>query len=310
MRFYLLICVLFFPWGSWAQVDSTQISCRPQAVNSVNFRDLLAMYRQRDTLRNHRASGHMRVQLNGQVIMPSDTISQLYLASLDADYPELDSLWRPYLWEDVQAFAIQKDSLLQQIRAKGWVMRYIQAARNLKRQQQLNASGRSQVLLSFHNFDLAADVGLYSRGRYLRQSIRYTQLGQVAKSLDMFWGGDFVGFPDPGHVQRMTNSAALVRKYPLLAFEYEKYRDHYQRIFAAGRPENVRDTRELLVTLNTLKVGQVCACQYAQMPSQFQPFSEAAYVGADTRAGWVYIQPRAENGYYYALGRWEFSPKK
>ena len=310
MRIFLLLCVLFLPWGSLAQVDSTQITCRYQAVNSVSFRDLLSMYRQRDTLRNHRASGQMRVQLDGQIIFPEDTVSKLYLASLDADYPELDSLWRPYLWEDVQTFAIQKDSLLQHIRTKGWTMRYIQAVRNLKRQQQLNASGRSQVLLSFHNFNLAADVGLYSRGRYLRQSTRYTQLGQMAKSLGLAWGGDFVGFPDPGHIQRLKNSAALVRKYPLLAFEFEKYRDHYQHVFASGRPENVRDTRELLVTLNTLKVGQVCACQYAQMPSQIQPYSEAAYVGADIRAGWVYIQPRAENGYYYALGRWEFLPKK
>jgi hypothetical protein len=310
MRIFLLLCVLFLPWGSLAQVDSTQITCRLQAVNSISFRDLLSMYRQRDTLRNHRASGQMRVQLDGQFIMPEDTVSKLYLASLDADYPELDSLWRPYLWEDVQTFAIQKDSLFQHIRAKGWVMRYLQAVRNLKRQQQLNAAGRSQVLLSFHNFNLAADVGLYSRGRYLRQSTRYTQLGQIAKSLGLSWGGDFVGFPDPGHIQRFKNSAALVRKYPLLAFEFEKYRDHYQLVFASGRPENVRDTRELLVTLNTLKVGQVCACQYAQMPPQIQPYAEAASVGADTRAGWVYIQPRAENGYYYALGRWDFSPKK
>ena len=310
MRFFLVIGLLFLPWAVQAQVDSTQITCRIQAVDSVGFRDLLAIYRQRDTLRNHRASGQMRLQLNGQAVVPTDTISELYLASLDADYPALDSLWSSYLQSEIQAFSAQKDSLFQHIRAKGWAMRYIQAARNLKRQQQLNATGRSQVLLSFHNFNLAADVGLYARGRYLRRSSRYTLMGQEAKSLGLFWGGDFIGFPDPGHIQRMVNSAALVKKYPLVAFEFEKYRDHYARIFAAGRPENVRDTRELLVTLNTLKLGQICACQFALIPPQNNLFSESAYVLADTRAGWVYIQPRGENGYYYALGRWEFVAKK
>lgn len=310
MRYFLVFCVLCLPLITKAQLDSTYLICRAQSIGSVHVRDLLAMYRQRDTLRNHGASGHMQLRVNGQDIISTDTVSNLYLASLRADFPALDSLYAAYLATDVHAFAAQKDSLLQHIRAKGWSVRYVQAIRNLKRQQQLNATGRSQVLLSFHNFNLAADVGLYSRGRYLRRSSRYTQMGQEAKSLGLFWGGDFVGFPDPGHIQRFQNSAALIQKYPLLAFEFEKYRDHYQRIYATGRPENVQDTKQLLVALNSLKVGQVCACQVALIPPQNSPLSEWANVTADTRAGWVYVQPSTGNGYYYALGRWEFAPKK
>ncbi|WP_395784928.1 M15 family metallopeptidase [Aquirufa sp.] len=310
MRLFLVIGLLFLPWVSQAQEDSVHIVCRPQSISTLGVRDLFSMYRQRDTLQSHGASGPMQLQINGREVMPTDSISKLYLASLVADYPALDSLWSSYLQPEIQAFSAQKDSLLQHIRAKGWAMRYVQAIRNLKRQQQLNAMGRSKVLLSFHNFNLAADVGLYSRGRYLRRSTRYSQMGQAAKALGLFWGGDFVGFPDPGHVQRLVNSAALVKQYPLLAFEFEKYRDHYARIYAAGRPENVQDTRELLVTLNTLKVGQICACQYALIPPQNNLFSESAYVLADTQAGWVYVQPRGSNGYYYALGRWEFVAKK
>ncbi len=310
MRYFLVFCVLSLPLITKAQLDSTYLICRAQPIESIGFRDLLAMYRQRDTLRNHRASGRMQLRVNGQEINPTDTISNLYLASLDADFPALDSLYAAYLLPDVVAFAAQKDSLLQHIRAKGWSMRYVQAIRNLKRQQQLNATGRSQVLLSFHNFNLAADVGLYFRGRYLRRSSRYAQLGQEAKSLGFFWGGDFVGFPDPGHIQRFQNSAALIQKYPLLAFEFEKYRDHYQRIYATGRPENVQDTKQLLVALNSLKVGRICACSFALIPPQHPPLSDSAYVAADTRAGWVYVQPSAGNGYYYALGRWELAPKK
>lgn len=310
MRYVLFVGLLFLPWFSQAQVDSTQIFCRAQPVSSLGILDLLAMYRQRDTLQSHGASGPLRLQINGLEVIPTDSIDRKYVASLDADYPALDSLWSSYLQADVQAFAVQKDSLMQHLHAKGWSARYVQAIRNLKRQQQLKSTGRSQVLLSFHNFNLAADVGIYSRGRYLRRNPRYTLMGQEAKSLGLYWGGDFVGFPDPGHVQRFANSAALVRQYPLLAFEFEKYRDHYARIYATGRTENVQDTKELLVTLNRLKLGQICACQYAQMPPQMQPIAEAAYVRADTRAGWVYIQPRGENGYYFGLGRWEISPKR
>lgn len=310
MRLFLVIGLLFLPWVSQAQEDSIQVVCRPQSISTLGVRDLLSMYRQRDTLQSHSASGPMQLRINGREVVPTDSISRLYLASLDADYPALDSLWSSYLQFEIQAFSAQKDSLLQHIRAKGWAMRYVQAARNLKRQQQLNAMGRSQVLLSFHNFNLAADAGLYVRGRYLRRSARYSLVGQAAKALRLFWGGDFVGFPDPGHVQRLANSAALVKQYPLLAFEFEKYRDHYARIYAAGRPEHVRDTRELLVTLNRLKVGQICACQNALIPPQNKLFSESAYALADTQAGWVYVQPRGSNGYYFALGRWEFEVKK
>jgi hypothetical protein len=298
------------PWFSQAQVDSTHIICRAQLIEAIGIRDLLNMYRQRDTLRNHRASGQMQLRINGQEIVSTDSVSSLYLASLDADYPVLDSLYASYLKSEILAFAVQKDSLTQHILAKGWAMRYIQAIRNLKRQQQLNASGRSQVLLSFHNFNLAADVGLYSRGRYMRRSSRYSLMGQEAKTLGLYWGGDFTGFPDPGHIQRLANSASLVRQYPLLAFEFEKYRDHYERIYATGRSENVQDTKQLLVTLNSLKLGQVCACQFAIIPPRNLPFSESTYVAADTRAGWVYLQPRDGNGYYYSLGRWEFALKK
>lgn len=309
MRHFWVLCLLILPWITKGQVDSTKIICRAQSIASIGVRDLLAMYRQRDTLRNHQASGQMQLRVNGQEVFPADTISKLYLASLNADYPALDSLYASYLRMEVFAFTSQKDSLLQHIHAKGWSMRYVQASRNLKRQQQLNATGRSQVLLSFHNFNLAADVGLYSRGRYLRRSSRYTQMGQEAKSLGLFWGGDFVGFPDPGHIQRLANSAALVRQYPLVAFEFEKYRDHYERIFAMGRSENVQDTKQLLVALNSLKLGQVCACQYALIPPRNSFYSESANVDTDTQAGWVYIQPRGGNGYYYSVGRWEFATK-
>jgi hypothetical protein len=269
------------------------------------------MYRQRDTLRHHGAATHFQAILNGSQLTYTDSTSLRYLASLQASYPALDSIYSAVLQAETKSFAIQKDSLLVKVSAHGWSMRYLQAVRNLQRQQQLNRSGRSQVLLSFHNFNLAADVGLYARRRYLRRSPRYQRMGQMAKDLGIYWGGDFVGFPDPGHIQRFKNSAALVGKFPVLAFEFEKYRDHYEAVYRknALHVEKVLDTEALLIALNRLKVGKVCACQQAIIPNANQPAVDAALVEVNTTQNWVFIKPYRGNGYYYSLGRWAYQAK-
>jgi hypothetical protein len=127
----------------------------------------------------------------------------------------------------------------------------------------------------------------------------------------MYWGGDFVGFPDPGHIQRFANSAALVAKYPMLAFEFEKYRDNYESIYRknAMRLDLVRDTEALLILLNRLKVGKVCACQKALLPNLNLPADDAARLDVNTAENRVFIKPYQSNGYYYSLGRWEYMPK-
>jgi peptidoglycan L-alanyl-D-glutamate endopeptidase CwlK len=280
-------------------------------VNLLGNQDLLWMYRQRDTLRHHGAATLLQVVLDGHSLSFNDSTSLLYLASLQATYPALDSIYSRVLQSETKTFAIQKDSLLAKVSALGWSMRYLQAVRNLQRQQQLIRSGRSQVLLSFHNFNLAADVGLYARRRYLRRSARYLRMGQMAKDLGIYWGGDFVGFPDPGHIQRFKNSAALVTKYPMLAFEFEKYRDHYEAIYRknALHVEKVLDTEALLIVLNRLKVGKVCACQQAILPKEHQHLGDAARVEVNTDQNWVFIKPYQGNGYYYSLGRWTYQAK-
>jgi len=296
-----------------AQVDSLRLVCKPTSVNYVVPHDLLWMYRQRDTLRYHGAVTNLQVSLNGQQVSLHDSISLRYLASLQANYPALDSIYASLLQAETMAFALQKDSLLVQVSKLGWSMRYLQAVRNLQRQQQLNRSGRSQVLLSFHNFNLAADVGLYSHRRYLRRSPRYLRMGQMAKSLGMFWGGDFVGFPDPGHVQGFVNSATFIQKYPFISFEFERYRNDYQQAYrkkkSLGRVDLVKDTEALLISMNRQRIGQVCACQYAIIPVGEYPSGEQAKVMVNTQQNWVFIQPKDSNGYYYSLGRWAYEAK-
>jgi hypothetical protein len=294
-----------------AQLDSLRMRCQPQIINAIKGQDLLWMYRQRDTLQGHRKAGSLQLVIDGQLTTLRDTTSLRYLASLRADYPALDSIWAPVLHSEIMAFEVQKDSLKIRLGHLGWKIRYLQAVRNLERQRQLNRSGRSQVLLSFHNFNLAVDVGMYSRRRYLKRSPRYDRMGQEAKHLGMYWGGDFVGFPDPGHVQRMVNSAHLVTKFPELAFEFEKFRDHYQAVYRrnAQHLELVRDTEALLITLNRLKEGTVCACQYAIMPQENTSQIDFVGVEVNTRQNWVFIKPPQTNGYFYTLGRWAFMPR-
>lgn len=311
MRLFVGIIFFFCCFTINAQVDSLRLVCQPQQVSLVNQQDLLWMYRQRDTLRHHGAATNLQVVLNGNQLIYTDSTSLRYLASLQATYPALDSIYSTVLQAETKYFAIQKDSLLAKVSALRWSMRYLQAVRNLQRQQQLNRSGRSQVLLSFHNFNLAADVGLYARRRYLRRSPRYERMGQMAKDLGIYWGGDFVGFPDPGHIQRFKNSAALVAKYPELAFEFEKYRDHYEAVYRknALRVDKVLDTEALLIALNRLKAGKVCACQQAILPNANQPAVDAARVEVNTTQNWVFIKPYQGNGYYYSLGRWAYVTK-
>lgn len=294
-----------------AQLDSLRMRCQAQKIDAIKGQDLLWMYRQRDTLLGHSKAGTLQLVIDGQSTSLYDSTSLRYLASLRSDFPALDSIWSPVLRSEINAFDVQKDSLKMRIGHLGWKMRFLQAVRNLERQRQLNRSGRSQVLLSFHNFNLAVDVGLYSRRRYLKRSPRYDRMGKEAKQLGMFWGGDFVGFPDPGHVQRMVNSAHLVTKFPELAFEFEKFRDHYQAVYRkhAKRLELVRDTEALLITLNRLKEGTVCACQHAILPQELASQSDLARVEVNTQQNWVFIKPPNGNGYYYALGRWAFDPK-
>lgn len=311
MRSIFLVSFLLLVFPAHAQLDSLHLQCKPQKVDFVDGQDLLWLYRQRDTLQHHQGAGSIELVMNQQAVQLNDAISLRYLASLQQEFPALDSLWAPILFDDIHAFSLQKDSLGRLVSQLGWKMRYLQATRNLSRQKQLNQSGRSQVLLSFHNFNLAADLGLYVRRRYLRRSPRYVRVGALAKQIGMYWGGDFVGFPDPGHIQRFANSAALVAKYPMLTFEFEKYRDHYESIYRknAMRLDLVRDTEALLILLNRLKVGKVCACQKALLPNLNLPTEDAARVDVNTAENRVFIKPYQSNGYYYSLGRWEYMPK-
>ena len=148
----------------------------------------------------------------------------------------------------------------------------------------------------------------------MKRSPRYLRLGQEAKSIGLFWGGDFVGFPDPGHVQRFANSATFIEKYPFVSFEFERYRNVYQQAYlkkkSLGRIDLVKDTEALLTSMNRQRLGKVCACQNAIIPAGEYPSGEQAKVMVNTQQNWVFIQPKDSNGYYYSLGRWAYRAER
>ena len=154
----------------------------------------------------------------------------------------------------------------------------------------------------------------------MRRSNLYERLGSMAKDLGAFWGGDFVGFPDVGHIQAFSNGANLVQKFPGLTFEYvrfkEIYEDNYASALARGRVDLVEDTRQLIVELNKNRAQKVCACKQAiPIPNElsaewFEQFKgvSTGYVYVDQQAGWVYIK-NGDSGYFYPLGVYSFAAK-
>jgi hypothetical protein len=199
-------------------------------------------------------------------------------------------------------------------------LKFLQSERGLAKQMDLLNRGRSKTALSLHNFNLAVDVGIYRRGRYMRRSHLYAKVGSLAKEMGAFWGGDFVGFPDVGHIQAFSNGADLMRKFPELTFEYIRFKHLYEQNYAIalakGQGDLVEDTRQLILELNKNRVQQVCACSQAiPIPNElsaewFEQFKgmSTGYVFANQKAGWVYIKT-SDSGYFYPLGIYSFAAK-
>ena len=229
-------------------------------------------------------------------------------------------VWGNTIAQEIEDFKTLKDSLAKVFNPRGYRLKFLQSERGLARQMDLLNRGRSKTALSFHNFNLAVDVGIYRRGRYLRRSNLYAKVGSLAKDLGAFWGGDFVGFPDVGHIQAFSNGADLMRKFPELAFEYIRFKQlyelNYQGALARGQGDLVEDTRQLILELNKNRVQKVCACSQAiPIPNElsaewFEQFKgmSTGYVFANQQAGWVYIK-NGDSGYFYPLGIYSFAAK-
>lgn len=325
---FFIFCFCGFAVYGVQETDSLQLNCQKQLVKSVNFEDLQWMFRERvrvesqDQIPTHLdffiQDGSGLKSHNYSFEGTSENNENLFALSNMTNDPLL--VWRNTLAQEIENFKIIKDSLAKVFNPRGYRLTFLQSERGLARQMELFNRGRSKSALSLHNFNLAVDVGIYRRGRYLRRSNLYARLGSLAKNLGAFWGGDFVGFPDAGHIQAFSNGANLVQKFPELTFEYIRFKEIYEQNYASAvarlQSDLVEDTRQLIVALNTNRNQKVCACKLAipipkdltaQWFEQFKGMS-TGYVYVNEQAGWVYIK-NGDSGYFYPLGVYSFAAK-
>ena len=325
---FLILSFCGFAVFGVQELDSLQLNCQKKRIRSVNFEDLHWMFRERVPMENQ---FEIPVQLDFFIQDASGLQSKIYSLGAAAENKENlfafsnmtdDPLlvWGNTIAQEIEDFKTLKDSLAKVFNPRGYRLKFLQSERGLARQMDLLNRGRSKTALSFHNFNLAVDVGIYRRGRYLRRSTLYAKVGSLAKDLGAFWGGDFVGFPDVGHIQAFSNGADLMRKFPELAFEYIRFKQlyelNYQGALARGQGDLVEDTRQLILELNKNRVQKVCACSQAiPIPNElsdewFEQFKgmSTGYVFANQQAGWVYIKS-GDSGYFYPLGAYSFMAK-
>ena len=325
---FLILSFYGFAVFGVQELDSLQLNCQKKRIKSFNFEDLQWMFRERVPIENQ---FEIPVQLDFFIQDASGLQSKIYSLGAAAENKENlfafsnmtdDPLlvWGNTIAQEIEDFKTLKDSLAKVFNPRGYRLKFLQSERGLARQMDLLNRGRSKTALSFHNFNLAVDVGIYRRGRYLRRSTLYAKVGSLAKDLGAFWGGDFVGFPDFGHIQAFSNGADLMRKFPELAFEYIRFKQlyelNYQGALARGQGDLVEDTRQLILELNKNRVQKVCACSQAiPIPNElsaewFEQFKgmSTGYVFANQQAGWVYIKS-GDSGYFYPLGAYSFVAK-
>lgn len=312
------------------QLDKYPIRvCRLSPIDSLSFEDLLWFYQQQDTLSEFSTYQNLTIGITfldssttfktfGPIHPPLDSLKQfdLYALRVIHQHSEIASFWNKTLQFEKDSFALKKDSLSKIFPQKPYRLRFVSENRSLSKQIELHKKGKSKIMLSLHNFGLAVDVGLYRHKKYLRRGHLYQKLGDKSKEIGLYWGGDFVGFPDPGHIQAFSNSASLIKKYPILGFEFEKYKVQYETTFLnqanRGKVSMVEDTKNLLENLNSLRLGRPCLCSNAMMPSinqevnlKIQQFISIpqAVVYVNLLEQWAYVQ-KGQTGYFYPLGRW------
>lgn len=191
---------------------------------------------------------------------------QTYLRAM-VDQPKyLFRRWEPLLTGARSQWLAKRDSLLDSLKKvyPTYTLRLLNDLRTAGMQAKFLKRGSSNAPLSQHQFGLAVDVGIISKGKLLKGYNTYAAIGRLAPHYGLTWGGTFVGFVDPNHFQAVKNSAAMVRQFPELRFEFEPYRRHYLRRVtqkvAEGKEDEVQDTEELLEVMNGLRHQQPCPC--------------------------------------------------
>jgi hypothetical protein len=200
----------------------------------------------------------------------TDTLTWLdrsYLWTL-ADRPDYPyDRYEPLLKEVRSRFVANRDSMMLAYTRQypKYKLRIQSDLRGHGNQRRHLTMGKSVSPLSQHNFGLASDIAIVYKGRQL-QNINYykTFLGELGSRYGLTWGGTFLGFIDPNHVQHFKKSSDMLEQLPALRLEYEPYlryfKNRFHRMSTAGKAEKVEDTKALLNALHELHIGQPCVC--------------------------------------------------
>lgn len=276
--------------------------CEPQQLEKLDWEEFKWLYKQQDsTVLQDSISSYVFIRVNADGTQETKELTELHQP------------WLTLLAAEIDSFQVKRDSLLTLIRSP-YKLKYTSNLRDKEEQLALQKKGYSKAFVSFHNFGLAADGSISRKGKPLRRGEIYDQYGTKAKKIGLFWGGDFVGFPDPGHIQAFYNSAKLLQKYPALALEYEPFKNAYERNYFKkvdlGQQDQVKDTRDLLNEMNRLRENQPCACSQAipfpASAANLQLSPNAITVLANLKDQYIFIQ-RGSYGYFYPMGRWKLN---
>jgi len=189
---------------------------------------------------------------------------QEYLWALASQPQYLYNRWGKLLSEERTNFLSKRDSIYQVMKDLNGSVRIISDLRSMANQQKYLGTSRTASPISMHNFGFAADFAVIRNNKISNNLSYYRPLNNLTAEYGMTWGGNFVGFIDPGHIQLFKNGAEMLRKYPDLIFEFEPYRPQYNawmsKMINWGKEEKANDTKELLIELNKFKNEKPCSC--------------------------------------------------
>jgi peptidoglycan LD-endopeptidase CwlK len=212
---------------------------------------------------------HPQALIFPSIQLPNEAISlswqeQEYLWALASQPRYLYNRWEKLLAEERTNFLSKRDSIHQVMKDLNGSVRIISDLRSMANQQRYLNSNKSVSPISMHNFGFAADFAVMRNNKISNNLSHYRPLDNMTAQYGMTWGGNFVGFVDPGHIQQFKNGAEMLRKYPELIFEFEPYRPQYNswmnKMIGWGKEEKAGDTKELLIELNKYKKEKPCPC--------------------------------------------------
>ena len=270
------------------EIKWQNLSCdTTQTVNNLTVYDIAQTFYYSDTLLHQKLTVHKvfvaiidsedSIKLGG-VMAQNDERPQIiggssiqftwqeqeYLWALATQPRYLYHRWEKLLMDERVNFLTKRDSIHAVMKNMSGSVKVISDLRSMANQQRYLEKNKTASPISMHNFGFAADFAVLRNNRVSNNLSLYSPLNDLTAQQGITWGGNFVGFLDPGHIQLFKNGAEMLRKYPDLIFEFEPYRPQYNawmnKMINWGKEAKAGDTKELLVELNKYKKDKPCPC--------------------------------------------------